>query len=238
MIFDEGSNPLKKWNTTVGAAAALTLLGACGSGFADQSAKEITDAAAKDMKELSSVRMQGDIASEGQEVSLDLRVDTDANCQGEIEMMGGTAEILSIDGTTWFRPDEAFWKASAGAQADLIISTVGDKWVLMPAEQADVASFCDLDELLSDIDSSDEEELSKGETEEIDGEEAVIIESKTDEGDPLKAWVAVDGDHHILKMEVEEGDEPGEVTFSEFDEELDLEAPADDEVIDFSQLAG
>jgi hypothetical protein len=229
---------LKTWNTIVGAATALTLLSACGGGFADQSAQEITDAAAEDMKALSSVRMQGDIASEGEEVSLDMRVDTDGNCQGEISMMGGNAELLSIDGTTWFRPDEAFWRASAGPQADLIISTVGDKWVVMPAEQADVATFCDLDELLGQIEDTGDEDVSKGETEDVDGEEAVVIESETDEGDPLKAWVAVDGEHHILKMEVEQGDEPGEIAFSEFDEELDLEAPADDEVIDFSQLAG
>ena len=49
--------------------------------------------------------------------------------------------------------------------------------------------------------------------------------------------VAVDGEHYILKLQVLEG-EKGTNTFSEFDEELDLEAPPKDEVIDFSQANG
>jgi hypothetical protein len=51
-------------------------------------------------------------------------------------------------------------------------------------------------------------------------------------------WVATEDPHHILEMEVDQGDEPGTITFSEFDEELDVQAPAEDEVIDLEQLGG
>jgi hypothetical protein len=51
-------------------------------------------------------------------------------------------------------------------------------------------------------------------------------------------WIAVDDPHHILEMEVTQGEEPGTITFSSFDEELDVQAPADDEVIDLDQLQG
>jgi hypothetical protein len=39
-------------------------------------------------------------------------------------------------------------------------------------------------------------------------------------------------------MEVTQGEEPGMFTFSGFDEEVDVQAPADDEVIDLDQLQG
>ncbi|MFC6285509.1 hypothetical protein ACFP3Q_06210 [Nocardioides sp. GCM10027113] len=224
--------------TAIGGAALGLLLSGCGGGFADQSAQEITDAAAEDMKALSSVRVQGDIQAEGQEISLDMRITTEGSCDGTISVMGGTAEIRSTGDQTWFRPDEAFWQATAGGAAGQIMSLVGDKWVVMPPEQADVASFCDLDELLDEVEGGDDNDVTKGETEEVDGEEAVIVEGETDEGDPVKAWVAVDGEHYILKMEVEQGDEPGTITFSEFDEELEVEAPPEEEVIDLAQLAG
>ena len=66
--------------------------------------------------------------------------------------------------------------------------------------------FCDLDELLDEIDDDEpDEDTKKGETEEVDGEAAIIIEGETDEGDTTKAWVAVEGKHYILKLEVNRG---------------------------------
>lgn len=230
---------MRRLNQAVGGAAALVLLAGCGGGFADESADTIVKAAAEDMKKLKSVRMEGDIATQGQEISLDMQVATDGACQGSLSMMGGTAEIISTGDETWFKPDDAFWDATAGAQADQVKSMVGDKWVVMPPGQSDVASLCDLDQLLDQVGSKDGiEDAKKGETEDVDGEEAVVVEGKTEEDDPLKAWIATEGEHHILKMEVTQGDEPGTITFSEFDEDFEVQPPADDQVVDFSQMGG
>ncbi len=230
----------------VGGAGVLAILAAgCGGGsggssgddFADQSAQEIMTASAEDMKALESVRVSGDIQTDGQEMSLDMQISAGGECEGTMSVMGGSAELKSTGDATWFRPDEAFWQATAGEQADQIMTIVGDTWVVMPPDQADLASLCDLDELLEEIDEEDSE-AKKGETEEVDGQEAVVIESTTDEDDPVKAWVATEDEHYILQMEVSEGEEPGTISFSDFNEELDVQAPADDEVIDFEQMAG
>ena len=123
--------------------------------------------------------------------------------------------------------------------ADQIIGLVGDKWVVLPPDEADISSFCDLDELLDEFDDDEpDKDTKKGETDEVRGEETIIIEGESDEGDPTKAWIAVDGKHYILKLEVNQGDEPGVIELTDFDEELDLEPPAEDEVIDFNQAAG
>ena len=122
----------------------------------------------------------------------------------------------------------------------MIMGVVGDKWVVMPAEESEVSEFCDLDSLLDEFaeESDDDKDVSKGETEEVDGEETIIIDGESDEGDPMKAWIATEGKHYILKLEVTDGEEPGTITFSEFNEDVDVEAPAEDEVIDLTSVSG
>jgi hypothetical protein len=228
---------VKKLWVAAGAAGVLVALSGCGNGFADESAEAITDAAATDMQDAKSLRMSGDLTNDGEEISIDLSMNTDGDCEGSIGVQGGTAEIISLDDQSWFKPDEAFWNNFAGPQAEQIISMVGDKWVVLPSDDDQFATFCDLDELLEEFDESDDDKkVEKGETEEVDGQEAIIIEGESDEGDPIKAWIATDDPHYILKMEVTSGDEPGEISFSDFDEDLDIEAPADDEVIDLNNL--
>lgn len=225
---------------TIGMIAAAALLGACGgddSGFADQEPAEIVAAAERDMKALSSLRMTGDLVADGEEVSIDMTLSTDGDCEGTIGQGGATAELISLDGTSYMKPDAAFWELFAGDAASMLIEVVGDRWVMLPADEGDFSEFCDLDVLLDEIDEDETDRALEVEgTEEIDSRDAVRIATTTDEGDPLTVWVATEEPHVIVQMEVVEGEEPGLVRFSEFDEELDIEAPPQDEVFDLAEL--
>ncbi len=214
----------------MGVAIAATMTG-CGSSFADESAKDIIKASSADMEDLKSVHLKADITSEGSNVTMDLSLDTDRNCVGTIGIEGGSAEVRSVGGESWFRADEAFWQSQAGDQADQIISLVGDKWVVDPDDQ--FSSFCDLDGLLEDIgDPEGVEDAKTDGTEDVDGEEAVKVVGD-DDGSETTAFIAVDEPHYILKVEVT-GDDAGEATFSDFDDDVDVEAPGDDEVIELN----
>ena len=150
--------------------------------------------------------------------------------------------MVSLDGTSWLRPDEEFWRAQGGPAADQIISTVGDNWVQLPEGDESFASFCDLNGLLEQIeDDEDQKSSEKGETEEnvLDGQEAIKLtrDNADDEGGgTTTVWVAVDDPHHILKVERESGEAPSSVSFSEFGEDVSIEAPGDDEVITVEEL--
>jgi hypothetical protein len=229
--------------TVTGALGALALLTACGGGgFEEESAETITSEAESAMLDLSSVRMSGDLTTDGEALTLDVQISTGGDCTGTIGLGGGDAEleILSISGETWMKPSEEFWQMFAGPQADQVVEAAGDRWVVLPASESEnFAELCDLDTFLEELTEGDDDEGTEptvGETEEVEGQEAVIVESETDEGDPVRAWVATEEPHYILKLEVTQGEEPGVITFSDFDEELDLEAPSDDEVFDISQL--
>jgi hypothetical protein len=225
----------------VGAIGALALLAACGGGsdFADSSATTIQKEATKDMQALDAVHMDGSITQQDNEIGLDLSVTTDGDCTGTVSRGdSGSAQIVSLNETSWFKPDEEFWRAQAGDAADQIISAVGDKWVQLSEGDQSFASFCDLNGLLDQIggDQSDSES-KKGETEDVDGTEAIKLTRDAQQGGgTITVWVAVDDPHHILKVEQAGGDSPGTFTFSEFDQDASVEAPADDEVITVEEL--
>ena len=206
------------------------------SDFAELSGTEIAEAAKADMEELEQVKYSGEISTGDSSVALDIQASSAGDCTGTIGLGEGTAEVLAKDGDNWFRPDEAFWRAQAPDQADAIIAAVGDKWVL--DTDANFAQFCDLETFFDSIfldDSGTEAEYKVKGTEEIDGEEVVEVE-RTDEDGPSSGYVLIEGKHYLLKLERTDGDDAGTVEFSEFNEEFDVEAPAEDEVVDLSQL--
>lgn len=227
----------------LGAALAVSLT-ACGSDageeFAGQSAKEIEKQVKADMKSAKSMRIKGSLEQGEGELTLDLHADTDGNCAGTMGQGGTEAQILSIDGESYLKADKAFWEAQAGAQASQIIALLGDKWAKMPSGGEQFAEFCDLDNFLEDLvedtESGDGEKLTKGETKDIDGQEALELVKKEDDG-TTRAWVATEDKHYFLEIE-REGDEAGTFTFTDYNEEVDAKAPAKDEVVDFSALAG
>ncbi len=244
---------MKLVSTAAGLGAVL-VLAACGGGseggsgedsgeeaaaFAEGSPEDITAAAEEDMKALSSLRMAGAISNDGQEISIDVALSTAGDCAGDLTLGEDAGfELLSVGGETWIKPSAAFWEQFAGPAASQVSEAAGDKWVAFPGDEADnFAEICDLDSLLDEFNEEDEgpaPELAG--TEEVDGQEAVVVTSTSDEGDPVKAWVATEDPHHILQLEVDQGEEPGQIQFSDFDAELNLEAPAADEVFDISQF--
>ncbi|MDF1605305.1 hypothetical protein [Nocardioides sp. YIM 152315] len=235
--------------TKVGMGLAALGLGAavltgCGGGddgdggggdFEGQSADKIVEQAKKDMDGLKAVRVAGSVTTDGQEIELDMQLNTDADCTGTIGFGGGTTELLGTGGSVWMKPDETFWKAFAGDSADQVITVVGDKWVVVPAGEDGFAELCDLDDLLDELISDDDTDYTKAGDDEIDGERVLAVESKDEDGSST-GYVVVDEPHYLVKVEKTEGDEPGSVAFSEFDEEFSVEAPAGDEVIDLNDL--
>lgn len=219
----------------VGAIGALVVLTACGGDdFADGSVTEIEKAFSTDMRSLESVHIAGTVTGDGNQIELDLGLNTDGDCEGSIGLSGGTAEIVSLDGTAWMKPDEAFWRASSPDTADEIIAAVGDNWVVVPPSAANVTSVCDLGQVLDSLLSEDNKDFTKAGTETVDGELTVKL-TRPDNDDPeatTTSWIAVDGKHYLLKFEKTGGAGPGGVTLSDFDVPLDISAPSPDEIAD------
>jgi len=234
------------------ASAALVALAAgCGSDddgdgggdggaeFTKQSAEKIADAAKEAMGDLDGVTIGGTLSTEGQEIELDMSIGTGGNCTGSFTIQGASAEVLGVDGTTWIRPDEKYWEVSLGPDsAAQIIEAVGDRWVTLPEDDTSFKPFCNLEEFLGELVDQEDATYTKGETKEIDGDETIeIVSDRPDEG-KSSGYVQTGGEHYLVQIEKTEGDEPGTVTFSGFDEQPDVEAPAADEQVPLEELEG
>lgn len=230
----------------VGAIGALALLAACGGGgdggdseFASGSASSIQSASIDDMKSVESLHVKGSVTQQGSELGRDVTLTADGDCVGSISISGdnsGSAELISVSGSSWFKPDEEFWRTQAGPQAEQIISKVGDKWVQLPEGDESFSTVCDLDQMLDPL-SEKTKSLEKGQTEEVDGQDAIkLTRDDQESGGTITTWVAVDNPHHIVKFETEAGDASSSSTLSQFDQDAAIEAPADDEVITVEEL--
>ena len=215
-----------------GIALTVSLTGCGGSDFAEEPAKDIVEAAAEDMTDLESVHLDADITSAGGNVTMDLSLDDAGSCEGSISIGGAEAEVIRVGDESWFKAEDAFWEAQAGEQAEQLIAMIGDNWVADPEDQ--FSSFCDLDTLLDDIgDPESLQDVERDGTEDVDGEETVRVVGVDDEdGTETTAYIAVDEPHYILKIEATGDDEEGEANFSEFNDEIEVEAPADEDIVE------
>jgi hypothetical protein len=208
---------------------------AASAAFLKKSGDEIADAAKTDMKTLDTVKFSGEINSDGKSIKLDIQASSSGDCQGTIGIGDGTAQVAAKDGTSWFKPDAAFWKANAGDSADAIIQAVGDKWVL--DTDSNFSQFCDLDSFFDSVfkKQDDASEYKVNGTDEIDGKKVVKVD-QTDKDGTATGYVLLDGKHYLVKIERTAGDQPGAVEFTDFNKEFTVDAPSADEVIDLSQV--
>jgi hypothetical protein len=212
--------------------------GESGEDFTGQSAQKIADAAKKAMGDLEAVSINGSLTSDGQEITIDMAIGSGGNCTGSFSTEGASAEILGVDGTTWFRPDEAFWEMFAGPEAAAqIVAAAGDRWVTLPDDDTSFQQFCDLEEFLDELmDEEDETTYTKGETKDVDGEETIEIISDRPEEGTSSGYILVEGDHYLVQIVKDEGEDPGDVKFSGFNEQPDVEAPPEGDQIALADL--
>lgn len=207
--------------------------------FAGQDPADIAQAAKDAMAGLQSVRVAGSLTNDGEELSLDLALSKDGECSGSFTVGAGTVSLVGTGGQVWFQGDEAFWQASAGEQASTILDLVDGRWVVVAPDDDSFSQFCDLDSLLEEMLSDDDEDTYElGEVTDIEGVEAVGVVNTSAEEGPSTGYVQVEGEHYLLQMVREDGAEPGDVSFSAFDEPVVAEAPAPEDTVDLDELGG
>lgn len=204
--------------------------------FADRSPGEIIRAAQEEMQALDTVRISGDVVADGELLGVDLTITAAGDCDGTISSGGGSAQLRRIGADTWFLADEAFWIASTDAtQGPFIASTVGERWVAVPA--ADAESFgqvCDLDELLSTMGAVGAGDVLGPGT--VAGQDVVEVDTGgVTSGGSGVASVATADPHYLLALEA--GDD-GSFRFSEFDAPFSARAPAAGDVFDLEGFGG
>ena len=218
----------------VAMASAVLLLGGCGGGssserrspaFADQSASTISRMAYAAMQDVRSVRMTGNSGSGDQPATVDVVMNASGDCRGSVTVGLSSTELLAAGGSTWVRPDAAFWTTQMGEPFDAFAPLNG-RWVVVP-DGNEFGSLCDLEGLLAGLSKRKTTAKDSVDSGSLNGTDAVRL-SKVKGGKTFTTWVAADEPHRVLQLDV--SDQAGgaliHLDFSHFDEPLTVRAPA------------
>ncbi|WP_037677093.1 hypothetical protein [Streptomyces griseus] len=223
--------------------------------FAGLSADDIAERAFKATNGASSLRFKGDVPDDETKgtIQIDLALNKKGECAGTMSMNGqGKADLLKAGDTLYMKYDEAFLRAQSEgdskADTDAVVAMLAGKWTKMSATGADakdIAGFCDLDSVLegpadvgsdSTEDSNPDATVSRGKTTTVDGTPAVVLNAR-DGKDRYTLYVASEGEPYLLRMDSTSADEPGTITFTDYEKPVPAQKPTG-EVVDLDALAG
>jgi hypothetical protein len=222
-----------------GAVLGGVVLTACGGDpegdeFAEQSPYRIARQTIEAMQALDSMRVKGLYTESEGTFDIDLAVDADGNCTGTIGAKGGTARVLRVDGEQYLKGSLGFWTATDGAaMARKIQKEVGSRWVKVSEQDRDFDELCSLEDLTRSMNETftDGELLNRGTVTDT-GRRLVQLRSDDDGG---YTTVRIDVDAPHLPADVTTaGSSHGRLSFSDFDEPLELTVPADKDVLDMT----
>lgn len=210
--------------------------------FAGLTGGEIADKAVKTTSDADSLRMKGEVQdkSAGGKVQLDMAMNKKGDCAGTLSMDGeGEAELIKVGDTIYMKYDEAFVRAqskdSSKEEADMVVDMLAGKWTKTSAtaeDSKDMASFCDLDTVLADFEDVNSD-ATRGKTTELDGTPAIVLNEK-DGKDRYTLYVATKGEPYLLRVVSKSSDEPGDLTFTDYNKPVPAEAP-EGKVIDLDE---
>lgn len=214
--------------------ACLFALASCGQDpapdFVDQSAAEIEAAAIAAMRNLDSVTMTAEALTGSSRIAFAVSVSSNGECTGDLDAEGGHVELRVRGDNAFAKLDEGFWKFSTGIddpqQFNQLMSQVRDKWI--PAEET-LTALCDFDQVLERLNKIQPADAKKGPVSEVAGVEAIALIHASQEGGNYTTWVSTDHEHYLVKLEATDGTS-GTAQFSDFDEAIDVDLPADSEI--------
>ncbi|MER8040132.1 hypothetical protein ACWEP8_39260 [Streptomyces hydrogenans] len=240
-----GPAPAAAWAATAAPGPAAAPAAPSPDPFDGLTPEQIADRAVDATRSADSLRMTGQVVSEGQHLDVDFSVDDRGSCRGRIGVDDGDAELRRLDGVTYLKGDEAFWRISMTAQGvpenqiAPVIELVKGRWLKIDPGQAgsaDLGEVCDLDSLLDDLGrDEDGARLTRGPDREVDRTPVATLVKK-ESGETTTVSVAQEGKPYIRQVVRTGGDEPGSMTLSEFDRPVRVTAPPADETVDLSRL--
>lgn len=202
--------------------------------YAKEPGNQIAEDARAAMHDIDTVHVEGDVLdSERTKITIDLDVSAEDACVGKVSIGDGQISLRSIAGSAWYQGDEEFWKSIAPAkgEGERIAERVGEKWVKLEGELASLRAFCSIDSLTAQMVPPEAEAQAIGPAMAAEGP-AVRLDVTHGETES-RTYVLASEPHRIVKWT--QGSS-GELTFSDFDKEFQVEEPTADEVFDLAEL--
>jgi hypothetical protein len=140
----------------------------------------IPEEAVSDLKSASTFRVSGKVSQAGG-LSLQLTYKHGTGCGGTLGIGSrGSLYLLVIGDVAWMKPDDKFWKTSAGSKASKVIALVGGRYLKGPANSSQVSGLtriCDVNSLASSLASP--KDIAKGPLTTVNGQQALELKDKS-----------------------------------------------------------
>ena len=187
-------------------------------------AEEILERATEALQEAGSFRLSGSGEVEGQVMEVDFVV-AGEQMQGSVTVMGLELElIVTEDGTSYVRGAQELFAAFLPPEAQAILPQLAGKYVKVPPDQ-DPGLVPDSEDFLAP-----DGDFTKGEVTEYEGQPAITLVDAESE-----LYISLVGEPYPLAIVSEEA---GTMTFSDFGEDVTIEAPDEADVVDLEQMLG
>jgi hypothetical protein len=191
------------------------------------------------------LRARGDLGEKRSPMTVDLGLDRDGNCVGDVDLGEGkgSVEIVKRGDSVWVKPDADFWKNQVPVGGSAFDAVLAGRYMKGPAEDPrlrPLVEACDLDtfrELVPDDAGTAAGTFTKGKVTTVDGVRAVPV-TRTFHGQRLTVYVDTEGAHHPVRITVRGDGADAAVDFSGFDEPVPTATPPADETVDVGALLG
>lgn len=194
------------------------------NGLEELEADEILERATDALQEAGSFRLSGAGEVEGQAMEVDFVV-AGEQMQGSLSVMGLELEIIvTEDGSSYVRGALELFAAFLPPEAQDMLASLSDKYVKVPPGQ-DQGLVPDSEDFLAP-----EGEFTKGEVTEYEGQPAITLVDAESE-----LYISLVGEPYPLAIVTED---VGTMTFSDFGEDFDIEAPDEADIVDLEQMLG
>lgn len=210
------------------------------SDFAKQDGDAIVSAASKAMQDVTSVRMTGEVRDKGEQFFVDLSVDRDDRCTGTLRLSGSHLDVRRVGDRAWVKGESgAFNRLGGSAVPDHVLERLSRSWLEVTGKGAE--RLCDFDKLLKAFEVVDFEggedaidepvPATVGDESSVDGQTVVQLSASPGGGHEEHTWVLSDAPHYVVKMESTASSDGGRLAFSEFNRDVEVEAPDREDVI-------
>ncbi|MGW7575358.1 hypothetical protein [Streptomyces sp. NPDC054765] len=233
----------------VGAACAVLAVALTGCGGEDPdagtngvgklSAAKIESKARAAARRADTVRLSGNVVSQGRTYQLDMSLAKDG-AKGALTTKAAAFQLLRIGDALYLKADAAFWageKSGASGTPGRAAGKLDGKYVKVPAGDPvyqRFSGFTDKDTLLAGL-LGLHGKLTTGDRSDIDGVRTIRVAAGAGSGGTLD--VSLEGTPYPLRLQRAGG--AGVVRLADWGKRVDLAAPAKGQVVDYgTQISG
>jgi hypothetical protein len=181
--------------------------------LAGLSGDQVVAKAVAELTAVPSFTMAGTVTDSSGTYNVNLSYKKGSGCQGTVAQPGkGSFAMVVIGTTAWVKPDDAFWKANAGSQADAAIALLAGRYLKGSTSNASVASLtklCDVKSLASSL--TEATGVAKGPVTVMGGQRVLPLTDKAKGG---TLYVTDANPPRILQLSNSKAGHHGTLTFS------------------------